>query len=249
MVTIDRDLLATIARSRPRVAILPTASAPKGEATFRAWADMGRSHFAALGAEVELIEVRTVRDGSDGAALQAIGEADLIYVSGGSPSHLRSVLTGSPLGDAIRAANLRGAAVAGCSAGSMAIAGWLAAFRLRALPWPIRWSAGLDLLPECAVLPHYDAWPEALVALVALQAPPGVMVLGIDEDTAIIQRDGLCEVRGRGRVTVWQGRHRERFRRGESFLLAASPLAVPDGDYSGPDGDYSGRTLRKQSEQ
>jgi cyanophycinase-like exopeptidase len=53
----------------------------------------------------------------------------------------------------------------------------------------------------------------------ALQAPPGVAVLGIDEDTAIVGRDGVWQVHGRGRVTVWRGRHRERFRSGEAFRL------------------------------
>lgn len=219
MVAIDRDLLATIARSRPRVAILPTASAPDGEATFRRWADMGREHFAALGAEVETVLVRTVRDGSDSAALQAIGEADLVYLSGGHPSHLRSVLTGSALGAAITAANARGAVIAGCSAGSMVMVGVQSELRRRGLPWPIRWHAGLGLIPDCAVLPHYDAWPEPVVAMLALQAPRGVTVLGIDEDTALVERDGIFEVHGRGRVTVWLGRHRCRYRRGEVFQL------------------------------
>ena len=70
-----------------------------------------------------------------------------------------------------------------------------------------------------AVLPHYDAWPEPLVAVMALQAPRDVAVLGIDEDTAIVGRDGVWQVHGRGRVTVWRGRHRERFRRGEAFRI------------------------------
>jgi cyanophycinase-like exopeptidase len=53
----------------------------------------------------------------------------------------------------------------------------------------------------------------------ALQAPRHVTVLGIDEDTAVVGRDGTWQVHGRARVTVWRGRHRERFRRGETFRL------------------------------
>ncbi len=219
MVAIDRDLLATIARPRPRVAILPTASAPDGEPTFQRWADMGRDHFGALGAEVETVLVRSVRDGADGAALQAIGEADVVYLSGGHPAHLRNVLIGSPLGAAIVAAHARGALIAGCSAGSMAMASLQAQAWRRRLPWPIRWRSGLGLVPDCAVLPHYDAWPEPFVAMLALQAPRGVTVIGIDEDTALVERDGTFVVHGRGRVTVWVGRHRRRYRRGETFRL------------------------------
>ena len=224
MTEFDRGLLAAIGRDRARVVILPTASAPDGEATFRAWADRGVEHFAELGAEVEPVMVHDVADGHDAAALQAIGESDLVYLSGGHPRHLLTVLRGSPLGAALRAAHARGATVAGCSAGAMAIAGCAADFRMLPglripLPFPLRWPAGLALVEGCAVLPHYDAWPEPLAALVALQAPRGAVVLGIDEDTAVVGSNGAWQVHGRGRVTVWRGRHRERFHRGDAFRL------------------------------
>jgi cyanophycinase-like exopeptidase len=204
--------------------ILPTASAPDGETTFRTWAEMGQDHFASLGAEVEPVLVRSVAEGFDGAAVQAIGEADLVYLSGGHPRHLLEVLAGSPLGSALATAHARGTIVAGCSAGAMAIVGRAMGLRvvprLRVpLPVPVRWPSGLSLVRDVAVLPHYDAWPEPLAALVALQAPRGVTVLGIDEETAAVGRNGAWQVHGAGRVTVWRGRHRERFRRGDAFML------------------------------
>ena len=33
------------------------------------------------------------------------------------------------------------------------------------LPWPLRWRDGLGIVPGATVIPHYDAWPEALSAL------------------------------------------------------------------------------------
>jgi cyanophycinase len=224
MAEFDRGLLEATRRDRPRVVILPTASAPDGEATLQTWAEMGVQHFAALGAEVEPVLVRTIAEGYDAAALQAVGEADLVYLSGGHARHLLSVLRESPLGGALRAANARGAVVAGCSAGAMVIVGRTMDFRFLPkvrvpLPFPVRWSVGLALVDGIAVLPHYDAWPEAFSAFVALQAPRGGAVLGIDEDTAVVGRHGAWQVHGRGRVTVWRGRHRERFRKGEAFRL------------------------------
>ncbi len=224
MVEFDRGLLEAIGRPRPRVAILPTASAPDGESTFRTWAEMGVEHFTSLGAEVEPVLVRNVTEGHDAAALQAIGEADLVYLSGGHPGHLASVLRESPLGGALVDAHLRGTVVAGCSAGAMAIVGRTMDFRVvpklrLPLPWPIRWRAGIALVDGVVVLPHYDAWPEPLSAMVALQAPKGSVVLGIDEDTGVVGRNGAWQVHGAGRVTVWHGRHRERYRKGDAFRL------------------------------
>src|SRR6266496_1760179 len=53
MAAFDAHLLAATGRAHPRVAIVPTASFPDGEAVFRRSAAMGIEHFSRLGAEVE----------------------------------------------------------------------------------------------------------------------------------------------------------------------------------------------------
>jgi len=219
MSEIDAGLLAATGRRRPRVAILPTASWPDGEEVFRRWASMGAEHFAALGAEVEPVLVRDRFDAEDEAHVQAIGEADLIYLSGGKPGHLTRTLVGSPVGDALLAANRRGATLAGCSAGAMILADRHWDFRRRRLVWPVRWQAGLGLVPGATVIPHYDAFPEPMSAMLVLQAPRGLATLGIDEETALVGRDGSWQVEGPGRVTVWRGRSRQRYRRGDVIRL------------------------------
>jgi cyanophycinase len=215
----DLGLLAATGRTRPRVVILPTASYPDGEEVFQRWAAMGLSHFARLGAEVEPVLVRTRSDADDRAHAQAIGEADLVYVSGGHPSHLLNALTASAVGDAIVRAHGRGAVVAGCSAGAMILGDRQWEFRLRILPWPLRWRPALGFVAGTAVIPHYDAWPEPVLALMALQAARSSVVLGLDEATAVVGRDGSWQVHGSSRVTVWRGRHRERYHAGEAFRL------------------------------
>ena len=219
MEAVDRGLLESTGLPRPRVVILPTASFPDGEDVFQRWAAMGADHFRSLGAEVEPVFVRTVDDGADSANLQAVGEADLIYLSGGKPSYLLKALAGSAVGQALAGAHERGAALAGCSAGAMALAGHSFDFRVRLMPFPLRWGSGLGFAPGVSVVPHYDAWPEPFSALIAFQAPRGSIVLGIDEDTAVVGHDGGWQVHGASRVTVWRGRRRERFRAGEVFRV------------------------------
>ena len=101
----------------------------------------------------------------------------------------------------------------------MVLAGHAFDFRAPMLPWPLRWRSGLGFAAGASVVPHYDAWPEPMSALVALQAPRGSVVLGIDEETGVIGRDGSWQVHGAARVTVWRGRHRERHRAGEVFRV------------------------------
>lgn len=216
MADLDRLLLAAVRSPRPRVAVLPTASFPDGEEVFLRWAAMGVEHFRSLGAEVEAVLVRDAAGARDPANAQAVGEADLIYLSGGRPEHLLRSLAGSPVWAAALTAHARGATLAGCSAGAMVLAGCQVRLRRR-LPFRPRWDEALRIVPGVAVLPHYDRFPEPLAALMALQAPRGVAVLGIDEDTALIGSGGTWQVQGRARVTVWRGRHRERLRAGDHF--------------------------------
>jgi cyanophycinase len=235
MAEVDAGLLAATGRPRPRVVILPTASYPDGEDVFQRWASMGVAHFGELGAEVEPVMVRDRFEANDAAAAQAVGEADLIYLSGGKPAYLMRSLEGSAVAAAIVAAHRRGAVLAGCSAGAMVLAGHAFDFRLGLLPWLLRWREGFGLVPGTSVMPHYDAWPEPVCALIAFQAPRGSIVLGIDEGTAAVGRDGAWQVHGRSRVTVWRGRRRDRYRAGEVFRLddagePAEPAERPEAD-------------------
>jgi cyanophycinase-like exopeptidase len=219
MAEFDAGLLAATGRPRPRVAILPTASFPNGEDVFQRWASMGVAHFGELGAEVEPVMVRDRFEADDASAAQAVGEADLIYLSGGKPGYLMQALEGSAVAAAIVSAHRRGAVLVGCSAGAMVLAGHAFDFRVRLVPWLLRWREGFGFAPGTSVMPHYDAWPEPICALIAFQAPRGSVVLGIDEGTAAVGRDGAWQVHGRSRVTVWRGRHRDRYRAGEVFRL------------------------------
>ena len=217
MVEVDRALLAATGRERPRVAIVPAASWPDGEAVFMRWAHMGEEHFAALGATPVAVLIRDRATADDAEAAAEISRADLIYMSGGKPGHLLSLLRDSAAGAALREAHARGAVIAGCSAGAMVLGGHQIRIGGRGfLHPPIGWEDGLGLVPGIVVMPHYDAIPETLVAPLALAAPHGVLVVGIDEDTAVVGRAGAWQVQGRGRVTVWRGPRRERYRAGES---------------------------------
>jgi cyanophycinase-like exopeptidase len=219
MAEFDAGLLAATGRSRPRVAILPTASWPDGSEVFHRWATLGAAHFSSLGAEVEPVLVRDRVDAEDAGHAQAIGEADLVYLSGGKPAYLSAALRGTAVGATLCAAHERGAILAGCSAGAMILAARHWAPRGKRMFWPLRWHDGLGLFNGASVVPHYDAFPEALAALLVMQAPRGSAVLGIDEETAVVGRDGSWQVHGRSRVTVWRGRRRERFRAGDVFRI------------------------------
>jgi cyanophycinase-like exopeptidase len=219
MTRIDAELLASTGRVRPRVAIVPTAAWPDGEDAVERCAAQGIEYFRSLGAEVEPVLVRDRGSADDPGFVQAIGEADLVYLAGGSPGYLVRTLVGTAVGQTVAAAHARGAVLAGCAAGAMALAEHAFEGRLPRAPWPLRWLNGLGVVPGVSIVADYDTRSEVFAALIAFQAPRDGVVLGIDAGTVLVGRDGTWQVHGSARVTVWHGRRRERFRAGEVFRL------------------------------
>jgi cyanophycinase len=211
---VDRLLLDASGRERPRVAVVPTASWPDGETVFMRWAEQGIAHFEALGADAAAVLVRDRESAADPVYAASIETADLVYFSGGKPGHLLDALKGTALGNALLDARARGAIVAGCSAGAMVLGAHQIRVGGRGLQLPIGWQESLGIAPRLVIMPHYDVFPETVVAAAALSLPRGDVLIGIDEETALVGGEGEWRVHGRGRVTVWRGSRRERHRAG-----------------------------------
>ncbi len=178
----------------PRYVQLPTAAAPEGEQSLRHWLDLGAAQAERLGVEQVPVVARD-RDEADSPELAAlIPGAGLIYLSGGNPLYLAQTLRGTRVWDAILATWQEGSALAGCSAGAMALTGWVPS------------DPGLGVLPHLRVLPHFDkmlSWVPDLLTRAMLRAPAETTVLGIDEDTALVDMTGVgrtWQVHGRQRV-------------------------------------------------
>lgn len=182
---------------------LPTAAAPEGEQSLRRWLDLGAAQAARLDVAQVPVLVRD-RDEADSPELAALVEgAGLIYLSGGNPSFLAKTLRGTLVWQAILAAWQSGSALAGCSAGAIALTGWVPSIRdLGREPDP-----GLGVLPHLRVLPHFDkmlGWAPDLLTRAVLRPPAGVTVLGIDEDTAVVDLTGVGQTwQVHGRQQAW----------------------------------------------
>jgi cyanophycinase len=191
----------------PRYVQIPTAAALEGEQRLQYWIDLGVAQAERLGVEPVPVVVRD-RDEARSQDLAAlIAGAGLIYLSGGSPLFLARTLRGTRVWAAIEAAWRAGAALAGCSAGAIALTDWVPAVRDPASePEP-----GLGVLPHQRVLPHFDtmaSWAPDLVTRAAAGAPPETTVLGIDEETAIVDLSGQgrqWQVHGRQQAWILDG--------------------------------------------
>jgi cyanophycinase len=180
---------------RPEVVVLPTAAAYEHP---QKAVDTATHWFAGFGAKVRGLMLLTRRDAYDEGIVREVRNARFLYLSGGSPMHLRSVLKDTPAWQGLDQAWNDGAVVAGSSAGAMVLCDPMVDPRGGAL------TLGLGLVNRVAVLPHYDTWSEEKAHRTVQLATGHLRIAAIEERTALI-RDALSSWRtaGAGDVTVY----------------------------------------------
>jgi cyanophycinase len=198
MLPVEAGLLA----GRPaRYVQLATAAVPDGPSVVDRWHRLGAEQALRLGVDVVQLAVASRQDANDPAIAAQVAGAGLIYLSGGHPGFLADTLRDTKVWAAIVAAWRGGSALAGCSAGAMALTAWVPSLR-----HPLEGATeGLSLLPHLRVIPHYDAFAARMPDLITrflLPHDEGVTLVGIDEETALV--GGPFEWEVQGRQSVWE---------------------------------------------
>ena len=189
------DAEALQAAGNPEVLVLPTAAAYEHPERAVEWA---QKWFQGLGGRARGLDVLRRFDAERQDLADEVRSARFVYLSGGSPMHLRSVLKDSPVWDALAAAWEAGATVAGSSAGAMVLTDPMVDPRGGAF------TLGLGLCRGLTVVPHFDAWSEEKSRRTLELAPAGLPVVGIDERTALIRApEGTWLSAGAGRVEIY----------------------------------------------
>jgi cyanophycinase len=218
MIDVDTWLL----NGRPqRAAFLPTAAGEEGAASVERWLDLGRRHYASIGIEAIAVPVLNRNHADDPEMAKLVENVGLIYLSGGNPGYVANTLRDTLVWRAIVEAKKNGAAVAGCSAGAMALTATAPSVRGRAVDI----APGLGMVSHLSVLPHFDQmgkWDPGFLDRALKQQQPGIILVGIDEDTALVGGPTEWTVMGRQTVTVFAHGETAVYRANERITLAAS---------------------------
>jgi len=180
---------------------IPTAAGKEGDDRLDFWRKRGADQAARIGCEVKYLPVLSRDDAHNANWIEEINSAGLIYFSGGDPVHLAEIFANTPMWEAIVSAWKQGASLAGCSAGAMAFGGKIIGIRRSHI------SAGLNLLPDIEVIPHYDkflGWLPVRVTAAVMRNDADTALLGIDENTALVLTDRWRKY-GSGSVHVLRG--------------------------------------------
>jgi cyanophycinase-like exopeptidase len=191
---------------RPIYIQIPTAAGKETPDRLEYWKQLGKSQADRLGVDSIFLPIFTREDANNPEHARQIKDSALIYISGGDPHYLAETLMGTPLWDAIQENWRNGTSLAGCSAGAMVLSSHIPNFRLlKKAP-----TAGLNLLPELRVIPHFNKffrWIPESAATVLLHVPDDSILIGVDELTAIVKRSGdeHWVVVGEAKVHVLKG--------------------------------------------
>jgi cyanophycinase len=193
----DGELLE--ASGGDEVVVLPTAAAYEHPDHV---VERATRWFEAAGATVRPVMAVDRGGAQDEANAAAVRAARFVYLSDGSPMHLRSVLMQSPLWDAIAAAWHGGAVLAASGAGAMVLCDPAVDPRGGAF------TLGLGLLPHLAVVARADTWSEDKLHRTLQLTPAGVPLVEVDERTALLRvAGGPWRAVGVGGVSVWIDGH------------------------------------------
>jgi len=205
----DQRLLSLLPHSPVRVVILPTAAV---QGSPRMAAENGVRYFASLGASASAAMIVTRADADNPDHVQALDEADLVYLAGGDPGYLLDVLRGSALLAAMQKVYERGGLIAGSSAGAMVLSKKMRVWNKG------EWVPGLGWADRVAALVHHDGPAPATLRTLKDEHEP--LVMGIAEATAAFSSDGRqWEVAGVGSISVYSGDTMTRYTHGQRFAL------------------------------
>ncbi len=214
MMETDRALLS----DRPgRVVHLPTAAGLESPDSIARWSRMAASHYAVLGRDVISLPVIDDQSADDpGLAAEIDADTALVYLSGGNPAYCAKTLRDSAVWEAIGAAWHSGASLAGCSAGAAALT--------TVAPNQVggRTEAGLGVVSNLAVIPHYDRARFLMPIfgrVIRHSTPPGAEIIGIEEDTALVGRPGEAWTVSGRQAVVLLDRSKLRLRSGEATFF------------------------------
>ncbi|HWL27843.1 MAG TPA: cyanophycinase [Burkholderiaceae bacterium] len=158
------------------------------------------------------VPVTDRREACNDAYANQLAESDGVYITGGDQKRLLATVGGTPIENALRRAlRERGACIGGTSAGASAMSEhMLAAGTSGLLPekGAASLAAGLGFLRHVVIDQHFSERRRLGRLLSAIAQNPGLIGVGIDEDTAlVIGADRSLEVLGSGAVTIIDGRH------------------------------------------
>lgn len=193
------------------VLVLPTAAAYEHPDRV---GERAVAYFEGLGVAARALPVLHRREAEDAQVAKVVRAARFVYLADGSPLHLRSVLKGSTLFEALLAAYHGGAVLAASGAGATVLCDPMVDPRGGA------YTVGLGVVRNLAVFPYHGTAAEHLRERSIDLLPPSATLVGIDDASALVRSpDGSWTARGAGAVTLYASDDSTTYTDGQAVVL------------------------------
>jgi len=167
---------------------------------------------------VSMVDTRSRQEADSEAFVAPIHQANGVWILGGHLSYLLDAYLGTRTEREIKAVAERGGVIAGASAGAMIQGSFLINVTSTASGRPLPHSKmfldqtrlnGFGLLRNISIYPHLSARHAERDLSEVVRRYPEILVIGIDENTAIVVHHDQFEVMGAGAVTVFDSAKKE----------------------------------------
>lgn len=194
-------------KREPHIEVVTSASS-EGKASFEEYRKVFSELKVASTAQIYHTSRKEVLD--DTALLERVKKADGVFFSGGDQLKLTSLYGGTPFLTLLKERYIRESiVVAGTSAGAMALSTpmiYAGNEEVQELGGMIKVTTGFEFLKDVCVDTHFVHRGRFVRMAQVIVTNPNCVGLGIEEDTAVLVRNGLdAEVLGTGTVIVMEG--------------------------------------------
>ena len=198
------------------IRIIPAAAAPDNN--HQRAGQNGLDWFRGLGAtNVSVLPLIDSSSADDPDIVAALAKSRLIYLLGGFPHYLGQVLNGSRSWQAMLTAYRSRAVIAGSSAGAMVLCEYYYD------PITSQVAKGLNLVKSTCILPHHNTFGKDWIPRLQ-NLPPNIILLGIDEETGVLNdaSQNAWRVYGKGTIILYQNGQVDKFRALQEFVLKSA---------------------------
>jgi cyanophycinase len=196
-----RAIVALAGGASARILVLGCASA-EPQASGEAYVDV----FRRLGAgEARCLDIATRANANAVAAARAVEAATAVFFTGGDQVRITRLLGGSRLDTALHEHHERGMVVAGTSAGATAMSNTMIVQGVAEITprvGVVEVGPGMEFIAGVLIDQHFAERGRIGRLLSAVAQYPHDLGIGIDENTALVVRESICEVIGEGAVTI-----------------------------------------------
>lgn len=201
-------IIAETGKENPKICLITLATdVPKDVASAyrEAFEDLNIS-------SISVIHYDSRKDADTQENLTKIANCDLILFSGGKQIKLGTLLGGTELLKSIKKRYLEepNFVVAGTSAGAAAMSTTMiisGSSKESLIKGSLELSNGLDLIADVCIDTHFTQRGRVGRLIQTVTCNPGVLGVGLGEDTCVIIKDDVLEVCGSGLVIIVDGSH------------------------------------------